>query len=78
MNRTVSGRSLPLAIALVALAQPVLAQATTLALIHSRALDEQDNGSVRRAAEQYRAVRRRVPDFGPARANLVRVQKAGH
>ena len=48
------------------------------ALIYSRALDEQDNGNASRAAELYRAVLERFPDFGPARTNLAKVQKSGH
>ena len=48
------------------------------ALIYSRALDEQDSGHASRAAELYRAVLERFPDFGPARTNLAKVQKSGH
>ena len=48
------------------------------ALIYSKALDEQDSGNAVKAAELYRAVLERFPDFGPARANLAKVQKSGH
>lgn len=48
------------------------------ALIYSKALDEQDSGNASKAAELYRAVLQRFPDFGPARANLAKVQKPGH
>jgi TolB-like protein len=48
------------------------------ALIYSKALDEQDSGNATKAAELYRAVLQRFPDFGPARANLAKVQKSGH
>src|SRR6185503_11691738 len=58
-------------------AKPVKLDVRT-ALIYSRALDEQDNGNVSRAAELYRAVLHRFPDFGPARTNLAKVQKPGH
>ena len=58
-------------------AKPVRLDVRT-ALIYSRALDEQDNGNVSRAAELYRAVLQRFPDFGPARTNLAKVQTPGH
>ena len=48
------------------------------ALLYSKALDEQDSGNPTKAAELYRAVLQRFPDFGPARANLEKVQKSGH
>ena len=48
------------------------------ALLYSKALDEQDSGNSTKAAELYRAVLQRFPDFGPARANLAKVQKPGH
>ena len=48
------------------------------ALLYSKALDEQDIGNSTKAAELYRAVLQRFPDFGPARANLAKVQKSGH
>lgn len=48
------------------------------ALLYSKALDEQDSGHAQKAAELYRAVLQKFPDFGPARQNLARVEKAGH
>ncbi|HZI42158.1 MAG TPA: CsgG/HfaB family protein [Gemmatimonadaceae bacterium] len=48
------------------------------ALLYSKALDEQDNGNPQKAAELYRAVLQRFPDFGPAQQNLAKVQKSGH
>lgn len=47
------------------------------ALLYSKALDEQDGGNPQKAAELYRAVLQRFPDFGPARQNLAKVQKSG-
>jgi len=47
------------------------------ALLYSKALDEQDGGNSQKAAELYRAVLQRFPDFGPARQNLAKVQKSG-
>src|SRR5437762_3662469 len=48
------------------------------ALLYSKALDEQDSGNAQRAAELYRAVLQKFPDFGPAQQNLAKVQKSGH
>ena len=48
------------------------------ALLYSKALDEQDSGHSERAAELYRAVLEKFPEFGPAKQNLARVQKSGH
>ena len=48
------------------------------ALLYSKALDEQDSGNRQKAAELYRAVLEKFPDFGPARQNLAKVQKSGH
>jgi TolB-like protein len=48
------------------------------ALLYSKALDEQDNGNPQKAAELYRAVLQKFPDFGPAQQNLAKVQKSGH
>ena len=48
------------------------------ALLYSKALDEQDSGNPQKAAELYRAVLEKFPDFGPARQNLAKVQKSGH
>jgi TolB-like protein len=47
------------------------------ALLYSKALDEQDGGHPRQAAELYRAVLQKFPDFGPARQNLAKVQGSG-
>jgi TolB-like protein len=47
------------------------------ALLYSKALDEQDSGNPQKAAELYRAVLQKFPDFGPARQNLAKVQKSG-
>lgn len=47
------------------------------ALLYSKALDEQDSGNPKKAAELYRAVLQRFPDFGPAQQNLAKVQKSG-
>lgn len=47
------------------------------ALLYSKALDEQDSGHAERAAELYRAVLDKFPEFGPARQNLARVKKSG-
>jgi len=48
------------------------------ALLYSKALDEQDSGNRQKAAELYRAVLEKFPDFGPARQNLAKVQTSGH
>jgi TolB-like protein len=48
------------------------------ALLYSKALDEQDSGNPKKAAELYRAVLEKFPDFGPAQQNLAKVQKSGH
>jgi len=48
------------------------------ALLYSKALDEQDNGNPKKAAELYRAVLEKFPEFGPAQQNLAKVQKSGH
>jgi TolB-like protein len=48
------------------------------ALLYSKALDEQDSGNRQKAAELYRAVLAKFPDFGPAQQNLAKVQKSGH
>ena len=48
------------------------------AMLYSKALDEQDSGNSAKAAELYRAVLARFPDFGPARTNLAKVEKSGH
>lgn len=47
------------------------------ALLYSKALEEQDNGNRSKAVEYYRQVLSKFPDFGPAKANLDKVQKAG-
>ena len=47
------------------------------ALLYSKALDEQDSGNPAKAAELYRAVLEKFPDFGPAKSNLAKVQKSG-
>ena len=47
------------------------------ALLYSKALDEQDSGHPRQAAELYRAVLQKFPDFGPAQQNLAKVQSSG-
>jgi TolB-like protein len=47
------------------------------AMLYSKALDEQDNGHSEKAAELYRAVLEKFPDFGPAKQNLAKVQKSG-
>jgi TolB-like protein len=47
------------------------------ALLYSKALDEQDAGNKAKAAELYRAVLSKFPSFGPAQANLEKVQKSG-
>lgn len=47
------------------------------ALLYSKALDEQDSGNAQKAAELYRAVLQKFPDFGPAQQNLAKVQKSG-
>lgn len=47
------------------------------ALLYSKALDEQDSGHSQKAAELYRAVIDKFPDFGPARQNLAKVRKSG-
>src|SRR5438105_7042487 len=48
------------------------------ALLYSKALDEQDSGHSRKAAELHRAVLQKFPDFGPAQQNLAKVQSSGH
>lgn len=48
------------------------------ALLYSKALDEQDGGHPQKAAELYRAVLQKFPDFGPAQQNLAKVQPPGH
>jgi TolB-like protein len=47
------------------------------ALLYSKALDEQDSGNSRKAAELYRAVLQKFPDFGPAQQKLAKVQTSG-
>lgn len=47
------------------------------ALLYSKALDEQDSGHSKQAAELYRAVLQKFPDFGPAQRNLAKVQSSG-
>jgi TolB-like protein len=47
------------------------------ALLYSKALDEQDSGNTRKAAELYRAVLQKFPDFGPAQQKLAKVQTSG-
>ena len=47
------------------------------ALLYSKALDEQDSGHQQKAAELYRAVLQKFPDFGPAQHNLAKVQPSG-
>lgn len=63
-------------------AQNTSAKSTKLdvktALLYSKALDEQDSGNRQKAAELYRAVLEKFPDFGPAQQNLAKVQKTGH
>lgn len=48
------------------------------ALLYAKALDEQDSGNPAKAAELYRAVLQKFPDFGPARTNLEKVAKSGN
>jgi len=48
------------------------------ALLYSKALDEQDSGNPAKAAELYRAVLQKFPDFSPAKANLAKVGKPGN
>ena len=48
------------------------------ALLYSKALDAQDSGDQTKAAELYRAVLKKFPDFGPAKSNLARVEKTGN
>jgi TolB-like protein len=48
------------------------------ALLYSKALDEQDSGNAQKAAELYRAVLQKFPNFGPAQQNLAKVQPSGH
>lgn len=48
------------------------------ALLYSNALDEQDSGHAEKAAELYRAVLEKFPEFGPAKQNLSKVQKSGN
>jgi len=45
------------------------------ALLYSKALEEQDNGHSEKAAELYRAVLTKFPEFGPAKANYAKVSK---
>ena len=45
------------------------------ALLYSKALEEQDNGHADKAADLYRAVLTKFPDFGPAKANYAKVAK---
>jgi TolB-like protein len=47
------------------------------ALLYSKALDEQDSGNPQKAAELYRAVLQKFPDFGPAQQKLAKVQTSG-
>jgi len=47
------------------------------AMLYSKALDEQDSGHPKQAAELYRAVLQKFPDFGPAQQNLAKVQSSG-
>ena len=47
------------------------------ALLYSKALDEQDSGHPKQAAELYRAVLQKFPDFGPAQQKLAKVQSSG-
>ena len=46
------------------------------ALLYSKALEAQDSGDRTKAAELYRAVLAKFPDFGPARSNLQKVEKS--
>ena len=48
------------------------------ALLYSKALEEQDSGNNTKAAELYRAVLVKFPDFGPAKTNLQKVQKSAN
>lgn len=70
-----SGRQVPST--QVASAKPQKLDVKT-ALLYSKALDEQDSGNRQKAAELYRAVLQKFPDFGPAQQNLAKVQKSGH
>ena len=45
------------------------------ALLYSTALEEQDNGHPEKAAELYKAVLTKFPDFEPAKANYAKVSK---
>jgi TolB-like protein len=59
-----------------AAAKPVKLDVRT-ALLYSKALEEQDSGNRERAAELYRAVLKKFPDFGPAKKGFDRVSKQG-
>jgi TolB-like protein len=45
------------------------------ALLYSKALEEQDNGHPQKAADLYRAVLSKFPEFGPAKVNYAKVSK---
>lgn len=72
----------PARVATTEVAQNTSSKSTKLdvktALLYSKALDEQDSGNRQKAAELYRAVLEKFPDFGPAQQNLAKVQKSGH
>ncbi len=57
----------------VAQAKPVKLDMRT-ALLYSKALDEADNGNKPKAAELFKQVLSKFPDFGPAKSNLQKVQ----
>ncbi|MHB2034437.1 MAG: CsgG/HfaB family protein [Gemmatimonadaceae bacterium] len=47
------------------------------AMLYSKALDAKDNGDPKKAAELFRQVLVKFPDYSPARANLEKVSKSG-
>jgi TolA-binding protein len=47
------------------------------AMLYSKALDAQDSGDSKKAAELYRAVLDKFPDYAPAKAGLAKASKSG-
>lgn len=47
------------------------------AVLYSKALEETDSGNNTKAAELYRAVLAKFPDFGPAKSGYAKVSKRG-
>ena len=47
------------------------------AMLYSKALDAKDNGDPKRAAELFRQVLVKFPDYSPAKTNLEKVSKSG-